>query len=435
MFAPYLFKIIKSCRIKLGGLIIIMRNLKKIIKVLLAMAATFAIGFMCFSCKKNVAVNEVETSEVAAVSTDEMQVIRSADEQIKMSDISVERDAKFGCVNIHKTLEDFANDGFELGDSVDVKFSNGYEISDIPYYDGFYANAGDLLVVAYPSNPWVAVIENNGNALWDYANLESTDTVTIELREKGKYKNIQDSLNLGKYTSDRNDYTSDEIFCNFRNVVVGNLKRNILYRGASPIDNLHGRAKYVDKLIKDVGITYDIDLSDSDENIKNSLASDDFDSEYFKSLYDAGNVTMLDMNVNFKSETFAKKVVKAMTDMARSDGPNYVHCVEGKDRTGFVMMVAEGLAGATYDEIVSDYMITYANYYGVTESNNKEKYDAIKSVYIDGMLRIVATLVDSGNESIALSDIDWTGVMGKYLNSNGMTMDDIDAWYKKFTRS
>ena len=411
-----------------------MNKCKNIIKIFMEIAVSFAIAILLFSCKNSkIVVSDVAMSESTTVSMDEVQGIDNANEQIKLSDIAIERDNKFGCVDIDKTKDDFTDAGFTLGDSVDVTFSNGYEIKDIPYYDGFYANVGDLLVVAYPSNPSILVTENNSNALWDYANLDSTDTVTIELREKGKYKKNQDSLNLGKYSSDRNDYLSDEVFCNFRNVKVGNIKENILYRGASPIDNLHGRAKYADRLIKNVGITYDIDLSDSDEDIKKNFVTDDFDSEYFKSLYDTGNITALDMNFNIKSEAFAKKVVKAMTDMARSVGPNYVHCVEGKDRTGFVLMVAEGLASATYDEIVSDYMITYANYYGVTFENDKEKYNAIKSVYIDGMLRTIANLVDDGNDSIALSDIDWTNVMGKYLSMNGMSMEDIDAWYQKFT--
>ena len=34
------------------------------------------------------------------------------------------------------TIDDFNNYGFKFGDSVDVKFSNGYELLDLPYYNG-----------------------------------------------------------------------------------------------------------------------------------------------------------------------------------------------------------------------------------------------------------------------------------------------------------
>ena len=391
------------------------------------------VSLALFACKNKNTVEATSNKNETSIKYD-MQVVDNDDETVKISDVTIERDSKFGCVNVCKTKDEFTNDGFDLGDSVDVMFSNGYALYDIPYYNGFYVNTGDLLVLAYPDAQWVAVIESNGDSLWDYAKLDTTDTVTIELREKGKYKNIQESLDLGKYSSDRNDYPSDEAFVNFRNVKVGKLKENILYRGASPINNLHGRAKYADRLIKDVDIKYDIDLSDSDDEIKKNIESNDFDSEHFKSLYDTGKVAALSMNVNYRSEEFSKKVAKAMTDMARSEGANYVHCVEGKDRTGFVLMVAEGLAGATYDEIVDDYMITYENYYGVNKINNKEKYDAIKNVYIDGMLKIVSNMVDSNNDKVALKDIDFESVMRKYLTMNGMTEDDIEAWNKKFIK-
>ena len=67
--------------------------------------------------------------------------------------------------------------------------------------------------------------------------------------------------------------------------------------------------------------------------------------------------------------------------MSKNEGPYYIHCVEGKDRTGFVCAVIEGLANATYEEIVDDYMKTYDNYYGVNESSNREKKIIIKAIY------------------------------------------------------
>lgn len=51
-----------------------------------------------------------------------------------------------------------------------------------------------------------------------------------------KYK----ALHL-KYSKNRKDFVSDEVFANFRNVKVGSIKEGILYRGASFIDNSYGR--------------------------------------------------------------------------------------------------------------------------------------------------------------------------------------------------
>ena len=53
----------------------------------------------------------------------------------------------------------------------------------------------------------------------------------------------------------------------------------------------------------------------------------------------------------------------------------YVHCTEGKDRAGFVSALLECFMGASYDEVVADYMVTYKNYYGVEPGT--DKYEAI----------------------------------------------------------
>ena len=347
--------------------------------------------------------------------------------------IPIHEEPKFSGVYIEKTIDEFNNLGFEYGDSVDIIFSNGYELKDLPYYSGYYSKTGEALLVGYPGYDYIDACINNGDSLWLIGNFENGDTASIIRNEKGKYKKNEKLLSI-KYTNNRNDYSSDEIFANFRNVKVGNIKDNVLYRGASPIDNQHKRAKYANDLIKKVGIKYDIDLSDNDEDIKIYFEKEDFASDYFKSLYDNGKVCVNPLTMNYKSETFAKMIVKAMEDMSKNEGPYYIHCLEGKDRTGFLLMVIEGLAGASYKEMINDYMITYDNYYGVNERTNKEKYEAIKNNYIDDMLRSIAD-DDSytGNGTIELEDLDWVNIMGRYLIKHGMTEEDIDKWYDRLT--
>ena len=45
-------------------------------------------------------------------------------------------DEKFGGVYAKISIDDFNSKGFNYGDSVDVSFSNGNELIDIPYYNG-----------------------------------------------------------------------------------------------------------------------------------------------------------------------------------------------------------------------------------------------------------------------------------------------------------
>lgn len=280
---------------------------------------------------------------------------------------------------------------------------------------------------------------NNTSATVGGQNLETfADENTPQLASDKKY--TYDEINKKykalklKYSKNRDDYSSDIVFANFRNVKVGNIKEGILYRGASPIDNSFGRAKYVDKLIEEVGVKFDVDLTDNDEKIKKHFSKKDFASNYFKSLYESGKTILLHMDTNYREQKYREKVVKALTAMSKNDGPYYVHCVEGKNRTGFVMAVIEGLAGASYDEIVKDHMITFANYYGITEENDKEKYDILKARYIDSMLRFIADSDPwTGNGTIELRDLDWVNIMGRFLINNGMSEEDLQNWYEKLT--
>lgn len=47
--------------------------------------------------------------------------------------------------------------------------------------------------------------------------------------------------------------------------------------------------------------------------------------------------------------------------MMNSQGPVYIHCTEGKERTGFVCVLLEALAGASYDEIGPTENVNYSD--------------------------------------------------------------------------
>ena len=104
----------------------------------------------------------------------------------------------------------------------------------------------------------------------------------------------------------------------------------------------------------------------------------EFDSAYYDSLYRDGRVLLLAMNANYRSDAFAKTISEALLTMSEHDGPYLIHCVEGKDRTGFVCALILALADASAQEITDDYMITFDNYYGVTKEGSPEKYEAIR---------------------------------------------------------
>ena len=328
---------------------------------------------------------------------------------------------EFGGVYITMTIDDFNALGFKYGDSVNVTFSNGYELKDLPYYNGYYTQTGKPLLIAYPGYDYIKAAINNGADLWEVAGLKESDTAKITLAQKGRYAAIQDARDL-HYKDEREKYPSDEVFANFRTIEAGNIKSGVVYRSASPCDNQHNRAPYVDALIKDAGVRYIVNLSDNDAKIQGYIDAAGFNSPYFLSLYQSGKVIPLALNMNFGSDEFRGKVVRGLEAMADNDGPYLVHCTEGKDRTGFVCMLLEAFAGATYDEIVTDYMITYYNYYGFTEQSDKAKYDVIVSDVLDPMIRSMA-----GDEELDLRAADLAALAARFLKNAGMAADKIDA--------
>ena len=277
---------------------------------------------------------------------------------------------EFGGVYLDMTIDDFNTLGFEYGDSVTVTFSNGYELQDLPYYNGYYTVTGDPLLVAYPGYPYIKVCINNGDDLWKIAGLDENMTATVRLREAGRYADIQDARDI-HYRDDRDEFPSDEVFANFRAVRVSGMAENVLYRSASPCDNQHNRAPYVDALCKDAGIAYILNLADNADKIAGYIAKEGFSSPYFLSLHENGKVDPIGLNMNYGSADFRAKLTAGLRKMAGEDGPYLVHCTEGKDRTGFVCLLLEALCGASYEEIVDDYMITYDNYYQITKEEKR----------------------------------------------------------------
>ena len=260
--------------------------------------------------------------------------------------------------------------------------------------------------------------------------ITSIDQIINKSEKKIEYRSVTSALKL-KYTDVRSNFASDKVFANFRNVNSGNIKDNILYRGASPIDNSRKRAKYANDLMKEANIQYDVDLSDSEDKVKKHINKGDCKSDYFLKLYNENNVCMLHMQTNYTKEDYDKKVVDALINMSKHEGPYYVHCVEGQNRTGFVCMILEALTGASYEEIVNDYMISYENYYKITELTNKEKYDNIKTNCIDNMLRFI---VNDVNEVYELKDVKWDIAAKNFLLKNGMGINDINILINKLTK-
>ena len=339
-----------------------------------------------------------------------------------LKDCPITENTIFGSATVLISINDFNDLGFCLGDSCDVTFSNGFSLADVPYYNGYYVKNGEAVIVAYPSDEYISVTFNNVG-IWDNAFLSEDDTVTITLNESNKYIATQEALGQS-YSLDRVDYSSNEEFSNFRVLKGGNLKDNLIYRGASPVDNSRNRAKITDSLLLENDIECIIDLADTELTLNSYFEKEDFASEYTQNIYDNDKMILLGMGSSYSSIQYAQKVVEGFKFMLNNQGPYYVHCMEGKDRTGFVCFLIEALAGATYQEMKEDYMTTYYNYYKISSTKTPEKYEAVVSLYFDSFVECLHGTNDTDKyETLSLVDD-----AKEYLSLAGMSQEDIQSF-------
>ena len=329
---------------------------------------------------------------------------------------------KYGHAVLDLTTADFSAMGYALGDVVRVKFDS-YE-SEMPFYDGYYTNPGDLMLRGLAPEKNIAVCINYGDFSVENG-IAVGDSVEITMVEKARMLVYQQLCAL-QYSNDRADYSDDAVYANFRAVTVGSIGAGKLYRSASPINNEHGRASYANSFIEAAGVATILNLADSDEDVARYLAEDSA-SEFYRNLYSSGKVLALDLAGNFFTDAFATSIVEGLQFLAKNEPPYSLHCTEGKDRAGFTAMILEALMGATLDEIIDDYMISFYNYYGISKEAQPERYDAV----LNNNLIAILLHVTGAESTEALKSINLESAVTTYLVNHGMSETDITTLKNK----
>ena len=89
----------------------------------------------------------------------------------------------------------------------------------------------------------------------------------------------------------------------------------------------------------------------------------------------------LDMTIEFFTPESTEKIAEAIRFIISHDAPYLIHCIEGKDRTGLMCAFIEALCGASIDEIISDYMKSFTDYYGVQPGT--KQYETLSKTITD----------------------------------------------------
>ena len=322
---------------------------------------------------------------------------------------------EFGAAMLSFKENDMMRAGFTLGDVISITVDNHEFV--MPYYDGYYTRSGEYVCVAYPTYPSICFTANNIGLPEELTGLEGHEVV-VKLKVKGGRLDVQEALSM-KYSNERSEYLiSDAEFANARAVKAGRIASGILHRSSSPFCNDINRAFYVSEYMEKEKVRTVLNLADTQEKM---LTYDM--PPYSRKLWNDGDVILCPLKADPTADDFNNRLIEALKDLSSRPGPYLVHCMEGKDRTGYVCALLEGLCGATYEEIVADYLVTYDNYYGKNPDTEPSICHTLLSLRLNPCLMYYAGV---DNEAL-LSDVDFSKAFSNYLLSHGMTQQQLEA--------
>lgn len=348
----------------------------------------------------------------------------------EVSDIS-----KYGNVVLSLPKEELFAAGFAYGDIVTVRFLDQALVVPVcsNYTDvdsgqpGLFAREADSRICVainmgdFATTYGLAVKTTHEDKSYEWNLTEGlTGPLSFKIRmsEPGGYKDEYIVRQI-RYTDDRADYPglSDAEFANFRAVETTGIGKGVLYRSCSPINPVHNRNSYADAALRAAGVTVVMNLAD-DESTARAYPG------FAESYYSTTDFIALNMGVDFSAAEFKAKLADGMRFFAGHPGIYAVHCTEGKDRAGYVTAILECLMGASFDEVVADYMRTYYNYYGVTQGD--ERYDVI----------LRSNIIKSLTAAFGVSDLrsaDLAVCAAAYLQDCGLSEADIAALKKNLS--
>ncbi|WP_428629024.1 tyrosine-protein phosphatase [Sphingopyxis sp.] len=175
----------------------------------------------------------------------------------------------------------------------------------------------------------------------------------------------------------------------------GRLRSGMLWRSAHHQDATSADLTAVDKL----GIETIVDLRGDDERAAHPCKrSDNFSARV---LFADGNTAGLAPHLQAAQGTIDNETARArmidtyagmpyrpvlvatlrlyLSALAEYDAPSLVHCVAGKDRTGFAVAVVHRLLGVHEDDLMHDYLLT--NSAGKIEERIVQGGDVIRARY------------------------------------------------------
>lgn len=253
--------------------------------------------------------------------------------------------------------------------------------------------------------------ETDPGYIWKYnEGITVPVRVSIAMKEKDGY---YDEFILHRLVRSENraDYPglSDGEFANFRAITTTGISAGKFYRSSSPVNPEINRNAYADREAAAAGVKVFLNLADNAEEMR---GYEGFGNTY----YSTQAIIPLNLGLDFTTEEFRKGLAEGFRFIAAHEGPYLVHCTEGKDRAAFASAVLECLMGASADEVIADYMVTFYNFYGVQPGTGQ--YDVIAGRNICKSLETAFGVTD-------IREADLRAEAEAYLLEIGLSADEI----------
>ena len=274
-------------------------------------------------------------------------------------------------------------------------------------------------MMSFASNQDIATSHKEENIIVWELNHGDNISIVMSLYEKGgyleEYREFSSMNSALQIRYERSDYSdlSDEEYANFRMVDVGNIKDNILYRGNSPYKDNGGRADIVNEMLHSHGINRIVSL-------ELEKKKDDYVPKYYEDIVH----TNVNMGLYPLSDESYNAVREAVLFINGHDGPYYVNCAYGRDRTGIFCMIIEALMGADIEKIKKDYDLSFRNLYDIELSNHF--IEKINETTVIPIIKTALWLDDPYRDDLREGAI-------RYLHESGLTDEDINTLIGKLS--
>jgi predicted protein tyrosine phosphatase len=201
-------------------------------------------------------------------------------------------------------------------------------------------------------------------------------------------------------------------FINFREIQAGRIAPKWLYRSSHPV--IHSETDFImAKLAEEAEIAAVLNLDDNE--IKLVTKADHV--PWYHCLFKRGCIIALDMGFDCLSDQFSFKLQKGLKFMIDHNGPYLIHCMQGIDRTGFVVMILEMLMEANRNEMINDYMLSFLRRPGFEKGSKRYRIEK------NNFVRVLNTIYTIGKKSEGDKFVD--AAKNYLLKNTDLTHDEI----------